>query len=99
MLRLENARHAIHDRYPCLELEIEGRLCRIIAEHKPPFYDAGLVFVGEEFSDICPPVTIRPYGGPPQTFRGFCSDPRLFRLWHAFLDVEDFREGPVPVPD
>jgi hypothetical protein len=98
-LRLENARHAIHDGYPCLEVEIEGRPCRLIHEAKQPFVDAGLVHVGGDFADICPPVTIRPYGGEPQTFEGFSADPRLFALWRRFAVAEDFEPGPVAIPD
>lgn len=97
MLRLENARYWWNQGYPMLAVLIEGREANLISEAKQPFVDAGLVHVGEDFAALCPPVTIRPYGGPPQTFEGFCSDPRLFALWRRFAEAEEFAEGPVSI--
>jgi hypothetical protein len=107
-LRLANAAYVVHEKYPLLQVEIEGRKAVLMSDNqKPTIYQAGLVSIGEEFTDlgIVPEVTITPKGGGPTTLRGFSNDHRLFALYTQFLKaINDprpgsFREGPVSIPD
>ena len=101
MLHLANARYALDDGYPQLIVEIEGRTAHIEPPRHPAFHDAGLVMLNEDFEGVIPPKTLRPYGGPEQTFEGLADDARLFRLVDAFADAcerDDFAAGPVPIP-
>jgi hypothetical protein len=95
-LDLKDARVAIRDRNPVLELTIAGRPATLCAEPKPTIFDAGLVFVGEDFDDILPDLTIV-VEGRRVTLRGYSDDPRLFRLFNLYLEAEG--PGPLAIPD
>lgn len=101
MLKLANARYVVRDGYPLLLVEVDGREATMASETKPTLHGAGLVFVGSEFADVLPDVTIHPPDGGTTTLRGFSDDRRLFKLFDAFLiacNDGTFRPGPVPIP-
>lgn len=103
-IKLSHAKYVSHGGYPVLLVVIEGEPTYLASENqKPTVLNAGLVFVGELFTDlgICPEVTITPRDGGPTTLRGFSNDPRLLALYRRFLDaINDgtFQDGPVPIP-
>lgn len=101
-LPLQNARYEWLDDYPVLRVEVMGRTATLVPETKPAIHAAGLVFLGGEFAELVPPITLRPPDGGPTVLRGFAADPRLFRLHDAFgraCGDGSFRAGPVPIPD
>ncbi len=97
-LKLANARIVIHGYYPELHLDVEGRPAVLDVYPKPTLHDAGIVFVGDDFVDVLPVVTLR-VDRHERTARGCSDDPRLWRLYDRFLSMHDRKPGPFPIPD
>jgi hypothetical protein len=91
-LSLSNARHFIHDGYPILAVDIEGRTANLLFEpQKPSGFKQRLLYLGESFADIVPDLV-----------DGFTSDRRLFALFERYARASSegtFKPGPVTIPD
>jgi hypothetical protein len=100
-LKLSNARVEVRDLHPILRVEIEGRETILGVDAKEAIHNAGLVFIGEEFSDLAPDRVITVDGNDTELV-GFTDDPGVFRLYDAFLDAcakGEVPYGSFPIPD
>src|SRR5258708_25511101 len=74
----------VRDLHSLLLVEIGGRTATRDAERKQMIDSAALVVVGDDFDDEFPGLTIV-VDGRRETLRGSSDDPRLWRLYDAFL--------------
>jgi hypothetical protein len=90
---IQNARYGSQDGYPLLLLDVDLLPARLFWEAKPTPLRHGLVFLGSEFADWVPAITLG-----DTVLRGFTSDRTIFRLFLAFgLEVyyDRFQEGVI----
>lgn len=102
MLTLADARYLRVDRRPILEVAVDGQAARMGTDCKPTAHAAGLVFLGDTFEDVMPPIRFTPAGGGMTTLRGYTRDARVHRLYDAFLAAArggNYRPGPVAIPE
>jgi hypothetical protein len=106
-MRLADARYVWLDKiFPALSINIDGKPAKIICgETKPNLLNAGLVFVGAEFSDSLPTIAVPGDlndGRSPLTLRGFTNNAIIFRMYNDMLDAADdgsFEERSVLIPE
>lgn len=104
-LKLSDARGVLVQRYPCLDVTIEGREHRFVAgEWKATLRQNHLVYLGEGYADLGLPARRVPqYGGGGTVEVEHCTADRrlvdLLERFHLACDRGTFREGPVPLPD
>ncbi len=90
---IQNARYESQDGYPILAMDVDGIPARLLSEAKPTTLRHGLVFLGNAFEAIVPPVELA-----TTTLRGFTRDRGVFRLYLTFgLEVfnDRFQVGPA----
>lgn len=100
-LVVTNLRHELVDGTPTLRFEVNGRTAGLIPDNQKRWtYEAGYVFLGTKFEDLCPVFSVPEPWNPScvHEFRGWTDDP-VVRAIHDLFDVEDLPLGPLPIPD
>lgn len=102
-LTITDARYVKLGGYPALRLSVNGRKATLITECKPTLRAAGIVFLGDEFADVVPPIdfVVPDSNGDVLRLEGFTKDPRVFQLYDEFgraCNDGSFKPGPVAIP-
>ena len=64
-------------------ITIDGKRATLYSPEKPSIHQAGLVFLGAEFEEVVPPLTLK-VQGRKNVLRGFSDDEDLFEIYDRF---------------
>lgn len=100
-LELANARYALNDGHPVLEVDVFGRGCRVQVEQKGTLLALDQVFLGSDAEGVTPDRRYTSPEGGTTLLRGYTDDPRALALYRKFVadwHSGPFVPGPVPIP-
>jgi len=94
-MEIKNARYALDQGHPTLELEVDGKLVQLHSEPKPTLVRNGIVVLGDNFE--LPDIQLTDEAqGVNITLKGATQDRTVFQLYLAFgLEIHygRFQEG------
>lgn len=84
-MEVTNIRYLSQDGYPILEMEIDGRPCRLGTDKKPTLIENGILVLGEGFEDL--PTIELEVDGEKVSIGSATRDRNVLEAWTQFAQA------------